>query len=133
MRRKSHRIKLITKWYTSKFGPHFEQSLLYTDISNSEQCNNNRIVAFYGSYQSRQSTQISICMEYLDGGRLVTKVIIRLPEQQCLSHILVPSHTNWKVLSLKYKPHRTSKLNLLSVHTSYMIILYKKYYIIFFQ
>lgn len=35
-----------------------------------EQCNYNKIVAFYGSYQSRQSTQISICMEYLDGGSL---------------------------------------------------------------
>ena len=51
----------------------------------SEQCNHGRIVGFFGSYQSRQSTQISICMEYLDGGSL-DKVLSRwgrLPELIC--------------------------------------------------
>jgi len=50
-----------------------------------EQCNHGRIVGFFGSYQSRQSTQISICMEYLDGGSL-DKVLSRwgrLPELIC--------------------------------------------------
>jgi len=50
-----------------------------------EECNFNKIVGFYGSYQSRQSTQISICMEYLDGGSL-DKMIQRygrLPEEIC--------------------------------------------------
>ena len=50
-----------------------------------EECNFNKIVGFYGSYQSRQSTQISICMEYLNGGSLDKMIgrYGRLPEKIC--------------------------------------------------
>jgi serine/threonine protein kinase len=41
-----------------------------------EQCNHDRIVAFYGSYQSHQRTQICMCMEYMDGGSL-DKILTR--------------------------------------------------------
>jgi len=41
-----------------------------------EQCNHDRIVAFYGSYQSRQGSQICMCMEYMDGGSL-DKILLR--------------------------------------------------------
>jgi len=41
-----------------------------------EQCNHDRIVAFYGSYNSRHSTQICMCMQYMDGGSL-DKIILR--------------------------------------------------------
>ena len=48
----------------------FENVFLLIQHKSQEECNFNKIVGFYGSYQSRQSTQISICMEYLDGGSL---------------------------------------------------------------
>lgn len=84
-------VELVTHNQTKK---KMARKLIHLDINEEvyrkillelnilKDCNHSRVVAFYGSYQSRQLSQIRICMEYMDGGSL-DKVIGRfgkLPE-----------------------------------------------------